>query len=346
MRNLLTVLIAVAWLSPAAVSHAQAAARHKMIIAHRGASGYLPEHTLPAKAMAYAMGADFLEQDVVLSKDGIPMVLHDHQLDAVTDVATRFPGRQRADQRFYVIDFTLAELKTLRVTERFHVRHNFGQPVYPKRFPMGKSSFQISTLEEELQMIQGLNQSTGRDVGLSVEIKRPAWHRKQGQDISTGVLEVLARYGYKNKNDHFHLQCFEFPEIKRIRNELGFQGAIFQCLGDKVAADGTDHEFLKTAEGLAELAKFADGIAPAVKHVVTGDKESGLKFSNLIKLAHERGLKVFPYTCRADELPPCAATLEELFDLLLIRADADGVFTDFPDRGAAFVRSHEEAKHP
>ncbi|MEW6710741.1 MAG: glycerophosphodiester phosphodiesterase family protein, partial [Candidatus Riflebacteria bacterium] len=87
-------------------------------IAHRGASGYLPEHTLPAKALAHGMGADYIEQDLVLTKDGHPIVVHDIHLDTVTDVATRFPERKRDDGRFYAIDFTLAEIKTLKVTER------------------------------------------------------------------------------------------------------------------------------------------------------------------------------------------------------------------------------------
>ena len=98
----------------------------KIVIAHRGASGYLPEHTLAAKAAAHAMGADYLEQDVVLSKDGVPMVLHDIQIDTVTDVAQVFPDRARADGRFYAIDFTLDELKALTVMERADERGRAG----------------------------------------------------------------------------------------------------------------------------------------------------------------------------------------------------------------------------
>ena len=89
-----------------------------IVIAHRGASGYLPEHTLAAKAMAHAMGADFLEQDVVLTADGVPIVLHDIYLEATTDVEQRFPDRSRPDGRFYAIDFTLAEIRTLSAHER------------------------------------------------------------------------------------------------------------------------------------------------------------------------------------------------------------------------------------
>jgi glycerophosphoryl diester phosphodiesterase len=88
----------------------------KIVIAHRGASGYLPEHTLPAKAMAYAQGADYLEQDLVMTKDDHLVVLHDHYLDRVTDVADRFPDRARKDGRYYAIDFTLDEIKSLKVS--------------------------------------------------------------------------------------------------------------------------------------------------------------------------------------------------------------------------------------
>lgn len=99
------------------------AADNKIVIAHRGASGYLPEHTLPAKAMAYAQGADYLEQDLVMTKDDELIVLHDHYLDRVTDVAKRFPDRARKDGRYYAIDFTLAEIKSLKFTEGFEIEN-------------------------------------------------------------------------------------------------------------------------------------------------------------------------------------------------------------------------------
>src|SRR6185503_3347980 len=170
-----------------------------IVIAHRGASGYLPEHTLAAKALAHGMGADYLEQDVVLSRDGVPVVLHDIHIDTVTDVAKRFPGRARPDGRYYALDFTVAELKQLAASERFDPKT--GLAVFPRRFPVGKSSFQVPTLEEELQLVQGLNASTGRVAGIYPEIKNPAWHRQQGHDVSRIVLDVLARYGYRTRAD-------------------------------------------------------------------------------------------------------------------------------------------------
>ena len=126
--------------------------RDKLIIAHRGASGYLPEHTLESKALAYGMGADYLEQDLVLSRDDIPVVIHDIHLDEVTDVAQVYPERKREDGRFYVIDFDFEELLKLRVTERFN--RETGESVYPDRFPQGSSTFKLHSLQQEIEALQ------------------------------------------------------------------------------------------------------------------------------------------------------------------------------------------------
>ncbi len=235
----------------------------KIVIAHRGASGYLPEHTLAAKAAAHAMGADYIEQDVVLSKDGVPMVLHDIQIDTVTDVAEVFPERARADGRFYAIDFSLDELKALTVMERADER---GEQVFPGRFPRGASSFQIPTLAEEIELIQGMNLSTGREAGIYPEIKAPAWHRAEGQDISRVALGVLADYGYADPDDLVFLQCFDWNETRRIREELGWRGKLIQLLGenDWGEAPDVDYDALRTKDGLTAIAKIADGIGPSM----------------------------------------------------------------------------------
>lgn len=319
-----------------------AAGPQKVIIAHRGASGYLPEHTLEAVAVAHAMGADFLEPDVVLSKDGLPVVLHDIHVDTVTDVARRFPDRKRQDGRYYAIDFTLGELKQLKVSERFDPRN--GQPVFAGRFPPGQASFEIPTLEEEIQLVQGLNKTTSRNAGIYPEIKAPAWHRQQGQDISRIVLELLARYGYRTKADRLYLQCFDFEEVKRIRNELGYRGRLVQLIGENNAGEATDFDRLRTRPGLEEVAKVADGIGPSIQQVVAGRSAGALKVTDLVKNAHELKLEVHPYTLRADALPEYAASLEELFRIFLIEVGVDGVFTDHPDRGVAFVRSLDKGR--
>jgi glycerophosphoryl diester phosphodiesterase len=297
-----------------------------IVIAHRGASGYLPEHTLPGKALAHAMGADFLEQDIVLSKDDVPIVMHDINLDTVTDVAKRFPERKREDGRYYALDFTLAEIKQLQACERFNPKT--GKAVYPNRFPLGQSaaSFQLATLEEELQFIQGLNHSTGRVAGIYPEIKQPAWHRKQGHDISRIVLPILAKYGYTTKQDDCWIQCFEFDEVKRLRTELGWQGRLVLLMG---GGKGNDHQ--RTPAGLAEIAQVADGIGPSIGSVVTGKTVAERQVTDLVENAHAAHLAVHPYTLRIDELPKCVATSDELLHALFDEAGVDGLFSDFPD---------------
>lgn len=304
-------------------------AEQKIIIAHRGASGYVPEHTLEAVAMAHAMGADYIEPDVVISKDGVPVVLHDIHLESVTDVATRFPDRKRADGKYYALDFTLNELKELRVLERFEPKTQ--KTVYPKRFPFGKASFQIPTLQEEIELVQGLNHSTGRKAGIYPEIKAPGWHRKQGVDSSKIILEVLHRYGYKTRQDACFLQCFEFEEVKRLRGELGWKGNLVQLTG-------ANDELLKP-EGLKEVAKYADGVGPPLGVIVAGKTFQDRKITDFVKQAHAVGLKVHPYTIRTDVLPKYARDARDMFQIFLQEADVDGVFTDFPDQGANFLKS-------
>lgn len=303
----------------------------KIVIAHRGASGYLPEHTLAAKAFAYAVGSDFLEQDVVLSKDDVPLVLHDVHLDTVTDVRQRFPDRARDDGRYYAIDLTLAELKSLSVCERFDPAT--GHAVFPNRFPRGMSEFRIATLAEELELVQGLNDSTGRDVGIYTEIKRPRWHRDQGKDISQITLSVLNQYGYSGKADNVYIQCFEATENRRIRDELGCQMRIVQLLEDdqwgRLAAD---YDLAAAESDLQVIAQYADAIGPSMNVVVVPDANRvGYRCTPLVELAHRCGLQVHPWTLRADALPTYVDSFDRLIEIMLFEANADGVFSDFPD---------------
>lgn len=321
----------------------QAASENRpLVIAHRGASGYLPEHTLPAKALAYGMGADVIEQDVVLSKDGVPVVLHDIHVDTTTDVVMRFPDRHRADGRYYALDFTVAELKQLRVTERISIKT--GKAVFPQRFPPKRSSFQISTLAEELELIAGLNQSTGRQVGIYPEIKQPFWHRQQGHDLSQAVLAVLERFHYRSTDDPCWLQCFEYPEIKRLREELAWKGRLILLVGTaKTGENGTDYEELTSDAGLQRLSREVDGIGPPLSRVMTWSQSSPGKpvLSNLVQRAHVCGLRVHPYTVRKDELPSGCPSLDALHAALFSEAKVDGVFTDFPDLTGNWLR-HEK----
>ncbi|HQL80305.1 MAG TPA: glycerophosphodiester phosphodiesterase [Verrucomicrobiota bacterium] len=300
------------------------------VIAHRGASGYLPEHTVAAKVLAHAMGADFLEQDVVLTKDDVPIVMHDTQLETISDVAQRFPDRKRANGHYYALDFTLAEIKQLRANERVNAKT--GQAVYPDRFPAGKASFQISTLEEELQLIQGLNKTCRRVVGIYPEIKQPAWHRKAGHDISRIVLPILRRYGYATKQDPCWVQCFEPDEVKRIRTELGWEGHLLLLLSaNRKHPDGTSAEAWFTPAGMKELAKVADGIGPELGAIVSGKSKASRKVTDFVNDAHAAKLTVHPYTLRADDLPKFADSMDDAIEVLFAEARVDGFFTDFPD---------------
>ncbi len=307
------------------------AEQRPIIVAHRGASGYLPEHTLAAKALAYGMGADFIEQDVVLTSDDVPVVLHDIHIDTVTNVADVFPGRARSDGRFYAVDFALAEIKTLRVSERIDLKTKAA--VFPRRFPRGRSSFRVPTLAEEIELIQGLNKSTGRDVGIYPEIKSPAWHRKQDKDISRVVLRTLERYGYSDRDDRAYVQCFDASETKRMRHELDSKLKLVQLIGENDWNEApTDFKKLRTADGIRRIAEYANGVGPWINHIVEGRNGEGqLALTALVKLAHQHGLEVHPFTFRADALPDYADSFDDLLQIFLVKVRVDGLFTDFPD---------------
>lgn len=292
---------------------APAVAGEKRVIAHRGASGYLPEHTLPAYAMAHAMGADFIEPDLVLSRDGRLLALHDIHLEATTDVEERFPARKRADGKWYAADFTLEELKTLRVHERL-----------PGRFPVMKSRFEIPSFEEVIELVQGLNQTTGRKTGIYPELKQPSFHREAGLDIEKAVLAILARYGYEGPEAAVFVQCFEPDSLKRIREELRSTLPLIQLI-----SESERQRTLHTREGLRAVAAYANGIGP--------NKNLIEKNPDYVQWAHEAGLEVHPYTVRSDDRPAAYATDAEELRQFFVVYDVDAVFTDFPDVAYEFL---------
>lgn len=299
-----------------------------LIIAHRGASGYLPEHTLEAKALAFGMGADFLEQDIVATADDELVVLHDIHLDRVTDVEARFPSRDRDDGRYYVRDFSLTELRTLNVHER---RHADGSAVFAKRFPTTLGRFQIATFDEELDMIEGLCRSSGRPVGIYPEIKAPAWHREEGVDITMLVLRALERHGYDERADPVYLQCFDATELRRVRQNLDSDLKLVQLVGEGSEA-GTDYRRMRTAEGLRDTATYADGIGPPFSQLYSlADIDGHPVSTGLVTAAHDAGLVVHPYTFRADVPVSGFTTLDEMVDWFAGTLKVDGFFTDFPD---------------
>lgn len=309
-----------------------------IIIAHRAASGYLPEHTLEGVAMAHAQGADFIEQDVVLTRDGVPVVLHDIQIDTVTDVAARFPERKRPDGRFYALDLTLAEIKALHVHER--TAPGTDHPVFPGRFPLGAGTFRVPTLAEELELIGGLNRSTGRRVGIYPEIKQPAWHRQQGVEITPVVLDHLRRLGYGGREAPCFVQCFEFAELRRLRRDLGHAGRLIYLVEARPAAGEPE---LTTPEAWAEVAAVVDGVGPAIAATLRLGPGGPIEPTDFAATARHHGLLVHPWTARADALPAGVASVDDLLAGLFDRAGVDGVFIDQPDLGVAFLRRWREA---
>ena len=323
-----------------------AAASSPIVIAHRGASGYLPEHTLPAKAMAHAMGADFIEQDVVLSRDGVPVVLHDIHLESTTDVALRFPDRARADGRYYAIDFTLAEIRSLRAQERLD---SDGQAVYPGRFPAHTGDFRVPTLAEEIDLISGLDRSRQRRTGLYIEFKSPRFHRSEGHDIAQIVLDVLREKDYDQRSEQVFLQCFDDATLRYLRHELKTPLPLIQLIADPGWGEDSavDYAFLQTADGLDAVAGYADGIGPWVEQIYLGRNALGEPvLSELVTLAHARGLQVHPYTFRADALPAGIDSFDALLQLFFLELGVDGVFTDFPDLARTFLQDHRQHRTP
>ncbi len=331
----------------------------KIVIAHRGASGYLPEHSIASKAAAHAMGADYIEQDVVMTKDDQLVVLHDPYLDRVTNVMEQFPDRSRdifGQNRWLAIDFTLAEIKQLNMTEGFSLEDKTSKKIkgYSARFPLFKSSFKVSTLAEEIELIQGMNFSRGKDVGIYVEVKAPWFHHLEGKDISLATLKMIKDYGYKNKSDKVYIQCFDPIETKRIKNKvmpkLNVDYKLIQLIAEtswgetmqlkegKLVAYNYDWLFKKGA--MKKIAEYADGIGPWKSMLVSKESIQGnIVLSVMAKEANQLGLKMHPYTFRKDEgrIPDYAKDFDDLLDIFYNRVGVEGVFTDFPDLAVKFL---------
>jgi len=205
----------------------------RTVVAHRGASAYLPEHSMACYTLAHAQGADYIEPDVMMTKDGVLVCVHDLYLESTTDVAARFPDRKRADGHYYAIDFTLAEIKSLNV---------FGRVPEAERASM--KGHQIVTLEELILLVQRLNRATGRTVGLLVETKAPDFHIKEGKPLEKPLLEVLAKYGYTKPDSGVIIQSFDGPHLKRLRP--------FLSKGD-FAAGSAGHANVAEFDGLIDV---------------------------------------------------------------------------------------------
>ena len=272
---------------------ASAAADCIEVIAHRGASGYLPEHTLPAYALGYGQGAGWIEPDVVLTADGVPVALHDAILDRVTDAAEVFPDRAREDGRRHVADFSYAEIRRLRVRDAAEGR-------FPHR------TFRVPRLREVLELVDGLNRTTGRRVGVYPELKEPAAQ----PGLAGAVLEALAGYDLP-----VFLQSFDAAALAALRT-------------DHPRVQLIDEDEPLTDAELDAIAGYAAGVG-VPKKLLFEDATAAPR-------ARARRLAVHVWTLRADRVG-------EGFDSFAAEVAAlaalgvDGMFTDHPDRVRALL---------
>lgn len=309
--------------------------KQKVVIAHRGASGYLPEHTLEAAAMAHSFGVDYIEPDVVLTKDNKAIVLHDIHIDTTTNVKKIFPNKKRSDGRYYAIDLTLAEIKKLDVNERVNIKN--GNAVFSQRFPVGRGKFEVPTLHEFIELVQGLNKSTGRDIGIYPELKSPEFHSREGKDIAKVVMKILRKYGYEKDNSKAIIQCFYPPTLKRLKQEFKTKIPLVLLLAENSWGESSvDYDKIKTKEGVKEISQFVDGIGPYFFQIANYQNNKYTK-SQLVAWAHENNLFVHPYTHRSDALPQ-KMNDKIFFDFIYNEVGVDGVFSDFSDVALRFSR--------
>lgn len=342
-----------------------------IVIAHRGASGYVPEHTLAAYFIAAQQGADFLEPDLVMTRDGVLVARHENEISATTDVASRAEFAARRATRvidgqsvtgWFTEDFTLAELKTLRARERI-----------PQLRPGNvrfDGMFEIPTLEEILALVQGLDaqrQAAARaagvapppPLGLYPETKHPTYFAARGLPMEKALVDTLQRWGYVGRDAPIFIQSFETGNLKALRGMT--QLPLIQLLAAdgrpwdwEVAGDARTYRDLATPEGLHTIARYADGIGPEKTMIVGRDGMGAMGSpSALVQDAHAAGLRVHPWTFRAENhfLPGpqrSAGSPADRGDLggelqpFLVNG-IDGFFTDHPDLGVrardAYVRT-------
>lgn len=314
------------------------------IVAHRGASGYLPEHTLPALAMAHAFDVDYLEADLVLTKDNIPVVMHDHSLNTSTDVAVKFPNRKRADGFYYVIDFTLAEIKSLVVHERR--QDDMITPAFEGRFPSVDtiSDFRIPTFKEFILTVQGMNKSRNKNIGIYVEVKEPAFHEREGKDAMKITIDMLTKYGYNKEDGNATLQIFDYDAVKKSR-ALGWKGNLTMliCEAGQLLTDDKDiHAWLMTEEGIKDVSQYANYYSPWLGSMVLADDTSskGYKISDVVKLARKYNMKITTWTHRADLAVSPMKTSDEVLDMVFKTLQLDELFSDHPDVAIDYLKKN------
>ena len=343
------------------------ATRRPLVIGHRGASGYVPEHTLVSYFMAIQQGADYAEPDLVMTKDGVLVARHENEISGTTDVAerTEFARRKSAKlidgvtlEGWFTEDFTLAELKTLRARERI-----------PEIRPANSrfdGQFEIPTFDEILGMIRAIDAQRAAaakkqglpkpaPIGVYPETKHPTYFDDQGLRMDRALLQTLSRHGYEGRKAPVFIQSFEVGNLQRLRKKTALPmvqlieatGAPFDFV---VAGDARTYADIISPAGLAKVAEYANAIGPN-KNLVIPRREDGLlgTATSLVAHAHEAGLGVHPWTFRADNhfLPRNLRSSTDATQLgrleseiaLFIAAGVDGFFTDHPDLGARAARN-------
>jgi glycerophosphoryl diester phosphodiesterase len=308
-----------------------------LIIAHRGASGYRPEHTLASYELAIAMGADFIEPDLVSTRDGILIARHENEISTTTDVADHpeFANRKttkRIDGRevtgWFTEDFSLAEIETLRAKERLPFRNQFYN-----------GQFEVPTFAEVIALAKGKSAETGRTIGVYPETKHPSYFRSIGLPLEAPLLAELKEAGYRGRTAPVYIQSFEVGNLERLREVTDLP--LIQLLEAEgrpwdfaVAGDPRTYHDLATPAGLAEIATYADGIGPDKRRIVPAGPDGRLlPPTSLVADAHAARLLVHPWTFRGDGsflAPEYGGDPGKEYDQFF-SLGVDGLFSDFPD---------------
>jgi glycerophosphoryl diester phosphodiesterase len=330
-----------------------------LIIGHRGSAGYRPEHTLAAYELGARMGADYVEPDLVTTKDHVLLARHEPNITDTTDVADHPEFADRKTTKtidgstqtgWFTDDFTLAELKTLRAKERL--------PDVRQRNTLYDGRYQVPTFQEVIDLVKRLSRELHRDIGIYPETKHPTYFRSEGLPLEPLLVQTMNRNGLNRPNAKVFVQSFEISNLKALNKVL--RVPLVQLLdspnvkpGDVLAAGGsTTYGDLATAQGLKDVAKYADGVGPFKDYIVPRDASNhSLPPTSFVADAHAAGLVVHPYTFRNENqfLPaedqrgtkanptPNPNDYGNAFaeDERFFKAGVDGIFTDNPDTGVA-----------
>jgi glycerophosphoryl diester phosphodiesterase len=348
LRLLLPALLILLALPTAAPAHPHGD-HHKarpLVIGHRGASGYRPEHTLASYRLAPELGADYIEPDLVSTKDGVLVARHEPEIGGTTDVAAKFPGRTTTKvidgasvTGWFTDDFTLKELKTLRAKERL--------PDIRPNNTKYDGKFEIPTFQEVLDLRARLSRKLHRQIGVYPETKHPTYFRSEGLALEPKLVSTLNRNGLNRKGAPVFVQSFEIDNLKALDHVL--KVPLVQLLDEAdlhPAGDPSQPSYgsMATPEGLRKIATYADGVGPWKNYIIprTADDCTG-KPTSFIDDAHKAGLVVHPYTFRRENaFTPCeldsSADPAGIGDLVseirqFIRLGVDGFFTDNADYG-------------